>query len=267
MLVAAFFAVGGVGFTKLEQFVKKGVGPSERIRLLTPPLWMNDKLQAKVCAAVAHSRHLRPEEGAAASIQKNLSERVVWLDQVKVQVTNDQILIGAKWRKPVALVNVGAQKLYVDADLVVLDFVAMPNLPIVEVKGLPVVPRVPRPGEAWQREDLGAAVVILTKLERMDSVVARENPLLYEITSIDVSNFGGRKSNGSPHIVIYAKDNTKIIWGAEYGQWQRHLESTDKQKIAKLYQYYKEHGTLLSGVKYINLCDPQDDIPLPIDKD
>jgi len=65
---------------------------------------------------------------------------------------------------------------------------------------------------------------------------------------------------------LYAKDNTEIIWGAEVGKWQRYLESTDEDKLAKLYSYYKEYGTLLNVAKYINLRDPQDNIPLPIDK-
>jgi hypothetical protein len=80
-----------------------------------------------------------------------------------------------------------------------------------------------------------------------------------------VSNFDGRKSSRAPHIILYAGD-IEIIWGAELDKYQQHFESTDEQKIAKLYGHYKEYGTLLSGVKRINLCDPRDNIPLPIDK-
>ena len=45
-----------------------------------------------------------------------------------------------------------------------------------------------------------------------------------------------------------------------------YLEATDEDKLAKLYGYYEEFGTLLKGAKYINLRDPRDKIPLPIDK-
>jgi hypothetical protein len=100
----------------------------------------------------------------------------------------------------------------------------------------------------------------------MDRLVTPDKPLLYEIASVDVSNFKGRENSRFPHIVLYTKDNTEIIWGAEVGTWQQFLESTDEQKLAKLYEYYKKHGSLLGGVKYINLRDPQDNIPLPIDK-
>ena len=100
----------------------------------------------------------------------------------------------------------------------------------------------------------------------MDKLTTPDKPLLYEIDSIDVSNFNGRENRQFPHIVLYAKDKTEIIWGAEIGNWARHFEAKDEEKLAKLYSYYKEHGSLLEGVKYINLRDPQDDIPLPIDK-
>ena len=99
----------------------------------------------------------------------------------------------------------------------------------------------------------------------MDAVVCPDKPLLREIDRIDVSNFDGRKNKLRPHIVLYTKDNTQIIWGAEIGTWQRHLESPDDDKLAKLYTYYQQNGTL-SGVKYINLRDPQQTIYLPVDK-
>jgi len=154
----------------------------------------------------------------------------------------------------------------VDDELVVLDFVPMQNLPIAKVEGVSVAAEVPAPGQIWQKEDLAAAVAVLDRLDRMDGLVTPDKPLLYEIDRIDVSNFNGRENTQLPHIVLYAKDDTKIIWGAEVGKWQQHLESTDEQKLANLYKHYKEFGTLSGGVKYIILRDPQDNIPLPIDK-
>ena len=40
----------------------------------------------------------------------------------------------------------------------------------------------------------------------------------------------------------------------------------DEEKLAKLYAYYKEFGSLSADVKYINLRNPQDKMPQPIDK-
>jgi len=256
----------GVAFRK---YVKKAVPVSEKVGLLkleNPPAWVNQTLKEKIYAAArAYGEDLKLDEDAAESVQQNIETLVAWLDEVKVQVTHDSIRIKGRWRKPLALVKLGFQSFYVDAELVVLDFVPMSNLPIVRIKGLSVVTKVPPPGEVWQRDALAAAIAILARLDQMDKLVTPDSPLLYEIDSIDVSNFNGRQDSRFPHIVLYAKDNTEIIWGAEIGTWQRYLEATDEQKIAKLYGYYKEYGSL-RDVKYINLRDPQDNVPLPIDK-
>lgn len=125
---------------------------------------------------------------------------------------------------------------------------------------------MPAVGTLFEKEDLAAAITILAALTKMDKSVTPDKPLLYEIDSINISNFNGRKNNRQPHIILYTKDNTEIIWGAEFGNWQQHLEATDEEKLAKLYGYYKEYGTLSGGAKYINLRDPQNTVPLPIDK-
>jgi cell division septal protein FtsQ len=108
-------------------------------------------------------------------------------------------------------------------------------------------------------------MAVLNRLSLMDIAVSADKPLLRQIDRIDVANFEGRKNKREPHISLYTKDGTQIIWGAELGTWQRHLESPDDDKLAKLYTYYQQYGTL-SGVKYINLRDPQQKIYLPVDK-
>lgn len=261
------------GFISLENYVKNNVPVWEKtspLKLIDPPPWVNETLQTKIYAAAAPRPVLIPSEEAARLVQKNLAQTTPWLDEVTVQSTHDSIQITGKWRRPLAMVRSSLNKFYVDSDLVVLDFVSIPNLHVVRVEGLPLIIKTPPPGIVWQHDDLAAAVAVLKRLDRRDKdIEASQKPLLSEIDSIDVSNFEGRENARFPHIVLYAKDNTEIIWGAEVGKWQRHLESTDEQKLAKLYSYYKKHGSLLAGVtgvKYINLCDPQDNIPLPIDK-
>ena len=275
--VSAAMGIGFVffmreGFISLENYVKKNVPNWQKespLKLVDVPPWVNEPLQTKIYAAAAPRPNLIPNEEAARLVQKNLALTTAWLDEVTVQSTHDSIQISGKWRRPLALVRSSLNKFYVDSDMVVLDFVPLPNLHIVRVEGLPLIIKTPPLGRVWQRDDLAAAVAILANLRRMDKNVTPEKPLLYDIASIDMSNFKGLENSRFPHIVLYTKDNTEIIWGVEIGEWQKHLESTDEQKLAKLYQYYKKHGSLLggvTGVKYINLCDPQDNIPLPIDK-
>lgn len=261
-------AVAAFIFYFLEQYVR-AIKPvqSAALELIDVPEWVNEALQERIYqAAVAYGEDIKVDETVARTVQQNIEELVRWVDDVRVLTTRDRLLIEARWRRPVALVELAGQKRYLDSELVALDFVPVASLPIVKIVGLTGPREVPEAGQVWRRADLSAAVTILSKLGQMDTTVAPGKPLLYEIDRIDVSNFEGRKNRREPHIVLYTKDDTEIIWGAEFGTWQRYLEAPDDEKLAKLYSYYEEFGTLLGGAKYINLRDPQEVIPRPTDK-
>jgi hypothetical protein len=259
-----------IGLLYLDRYRKETTPPMEgqvELELVDVPAWVNSELKQKaLTAAKGDLEDLRIDENAAGLVQQNIDRRFAWLDDVKVRTTHNALLIEGRWRKPMGLIKQGKRSFYVDAEQVVLDFVEMPGMPIVEITGLAAARNIRPLGEVWEGDDLAAAITLLDRLERRDRIETTQKPLLSEINRLDVSNFDGRKNRKLPHIVLYAKDDTKIMWGAKVGEWQRYLESTDEQKIAKLYSYYKEYGTLSGGVKYINLCDPQDDIPQPIDK-
>ena len=89
-----------------------------------------------------------------------------------------------------------------------------------------------------------------------------QNPLLFEIASIDMTNFYGRKysDQSKPHIILYAKDGTPILWGSEPGKTLGQIEATDQDKIASLYEFYDDKKTLRgiskSLFKTIDLRNP-----------
>jgi hypothetical protein len=259
-----------IGLLYLDKYRKETTPPMEGpvvLELVDVPAWVNSELKQKALdAAEGDLEDLRIDENAAGLVQQNIDRRFAWLDDVKVQTTHNALRIEGRWRKPVGLIKTGRSSFYVDAKQVVLDFVEMPGIPIVEITGLAAAKNIPPLGEVLEGDDLAAAITLLDRFERRDRIETTQKPLLGEISRLDLSNYDGRKNRKLPHIVLYANDDTKIMWGAKVGEWQRHLESTDEQKIANLYSYYKEYGTLSGGVKYINLCDPQDDIPQPIDK-
>jgi len=267
--VLCALAAVGAGFVFLGKYVKETVPVSSKIgpvELVDPPAWINQPLLERIyAAATAGGQELNLDEDAARSIQNNLERELAWLHNVRVQTTHENILVKADYRKPIALVKSGLQKFYVDDELVVLDFLPMPSLPIVRVEGIPVV-TMPPVGKASERDDLAAAVQVLKLLWGMDEQVTPDKPLLREIEVIDMSNFAGSKDPRAAHIVLYATDGTQIVWGAEVGMWQRHLEARDEEKLTMLYGFYTENGTLLAGVKYINLRNPQRSIPLPINR-
>jgi hypothetical protein len=261
--VLCFLAASGAFLRYAEAYVHT-VKPTAKgaLVLVGVPRWADRDLKNRV-AAVAGGTRFPLTEDTAALLARNLAP-LAWLHDVNVEVTHDSVRVKARWRKPLALIEKNGAKFYVDADLVVLDFMPMPHLPIVQIKGVAMA-KAPVPGETFDKADLAAGVALLLLLERMDAEVTPQNPLLEHIASIDVSNFNGRKSR-EPHLVLHTKADTQIIWGAEIGEWAKYLEAKDDQKLAKLYTYYRDVGSLGAGVKYINLRDPQDRVPQPIDK-
>jgi hypothetical protein len=268
LFIVCLLAMVPIVFIIITRYVDDTVAVTETIgdlELVGAPDWINERLKQKIVdAAVSNGEDLRLDEDAAVSVRQNLSQ-ISWLEDVTIQTTNTSIRILASWRKPLALIKFGAEKFYVDKNLIVMDYIPVPKLAIIEVKNVQVN-RLPKLGQKWELADLVAAVEILEQFNIWDGIQTPDKPLLNEIASIDVKNFDGRSDSRSAHIILYTTDNTEIIWGAQIGAWQRHIESPDEEKLAKLYTYYKEQGSLLGGAKYINLRDPQDKIPLPIDK-
>jgi cell division septal protein FtsQ len=269
LFVCALVAVLA-GFAFLDRYVKQqalALPGSRTIELVGDiPAWIGEEIKNKVyAAAAAEAGNEGVDENAAASVQRSIKQQVPWLADVRVQTTHNSIRISGRWRKPIAVVTAEKNKFFIDSDLVVLDYMPIENLSVVTVTGLEFDKRPPIPGEVWRGDDLAAALAVLSRMERMDTAVCPAKPLLREIDRIDIDNFDGRRKKREPHIVLYTKDNIQIIWGAEIGAWQRHLESPDDDKLAKLYTYYQQHGTL-SDIKYINLRDPRQTIYLPVDK-
>jgi hypothetical protein len=263
--IALFVIAIGIFLIFAEKYVRTtnptGTGP---VVFVNVPEWIGEQLKSKILA-YAGGRTFQLDEQAAQLVQENLSASA-WLSENKAITTDKEIQVYATFRKPVALVKSGLSPFYVDAEQVVLDYVPMPHLMIVEIKGLSPLQKMPRYGDLWNSKDLAAAIKLLNRINRMDKEITPTKPLLREIASIDVDNYNGRKNRSRPHIILFTKDNTEIQWGAELGTWQKYLESTDEDKLAKLYGYYQAYNTLSAGAKYINLRDPRDNIPLPIDR-
>ncbi len=252
----------------LEQYVGDKKNLDEKtalLKLVEPPLWLNESLKRKIySAAIAGDEDLKLDNEAAASVQQNLATFVPWFENVEVRATNESLLIEASWRTPVALIEAGSNKVYVDANLVVLDYVPMEKLPIISITGLRRA-RPPKPAVVWEKDDLAAAIEILKLLIDRDKLYGPEKPLLLEIKDIDVTNFNGRENRNKPHIILHATDDTEIVWGAEVGKSTQLLEVPYNEKLIRLYSYYHQHQTLLGTAPKIVLCEPADYVPQPID--
>jgi hypothetical protein len=264
--VICFLAASGAFLRYAEGYVKT-VAPMEegRLMLVDVPTWVNWDLKNTV-ADIAGGTRFPLTDDTAKVIAEHLA-LMSWLADVNVRVTHDSILVAARWRKPVVMIDLREdnKKIYVDQDLVVMDYMPMPHLPIVEVKGLSLN-IVPLPGQTFDQGDLQAAVNLAVLLNQTDAEFAPKTPLLEQIASIDVSNYKGNKNPRKEHIVLHAKDGAMIIYGAEIGEYAKYAEASDEEKLASLYGYYKESGSFGSEAKYINLRIPQNRVLLPIDR-
>ena len=261
-VVLCILSVVAAGFVFLDRYVQKitlsdQVGP---LQFIDRPYWFNNELLQKAQEAAGGSEFAL-NETVARAVAENL-ELVPWLYNVKVQTTSSSVEVRAKYRRPAGLIKRSGKTHYIDHDAVVLPFLPIKNLTIVEIKGF-LARTIPPEGVPMTGDDIAAAIKLLYALETMDRISTPDAPLLKEIDSIDVSNLDGRRNRHKAHIVLYAKDGTQVNWGAAYGRSARYLEASDKEKVAMLYEFYTQNGTIQGIVKYIDLRNPQEAVPRP----
>jgi len=262
-MTAVFVAVG-VGFYFLERYVPRPGGQGQLV-LINKPEWVNDELEGRLYDIVNLNGGLEINEQTAKRVQQNIEQNFAWVKKAVVRATSSEVLIEALWRKPAVLISAGRKKFYLDGDKVVLDYVEFSGPELLKVTGVRFGSKGLAAGEICELADAAAAVAIVECLNDMDAELTPDNPLIGQVDRIDVSNFNGRHNSRASHILMYTSDNTEIRWGSAIGQWQRNMESTDQEKLAKLYYHYKRNGNSLAGARYINLCDPTERVPQPVD--
>ena len=130
------------GFTFLDGYVKKqtaGTLGSRTIELVGEvPSWISEEIKNRIYAAATAEANnsVNDDEKIAASAQQNIAHLVPWLADAKVQTTHKSILISGHWRKPILLVTAEKNKFFIDADMVVLDYSPIGNLPVINITGM-----------------------------------------------------------------------------------------------------------------------------------
>jgi hypothetical protein len=156
LLVVSIFVGAAVGLVFLDRYVKRVEPAAERpaiLKLTGVPRWVNEGLKDKIYAAASGfgQQSLTLSDDAAMNVQRNIAQHVPWLSEVSVRTTSDRLLIDAQWRKPVALIEEGKNKFYVDENLVMLDYVEVASLPVVKVTGLSDADKKPVYGQVWMK--------------------------------------------------------------------------------------------------------------------
>lgn len=289
LFLTTLVAGGAIGLIYMDRYVNfdryvDSAGtpqpPDGSLKLINPPIWLNQEWVDTLIAAAGGKRFPLNQTSAeeVGGLLKNLS----WLENVQVQTTPEYLTVKADYRRPVGWVlSRRKQKVYVDIDMTVLDYIPVTTIPVVEIKGM-ASSKVPEPGQRWLADDAAAGVELLNWLYTMDlhfqhkkagtgndtaSLLVEKTPgkpLLDEIESVDVSNFAARKSRSASNLVLTVTDGTRVYWGAAWGQASVYFEADEKDKLARLYQFFMDHHNTLTGTaKYIELRWPQNSIPRP----
>ena len=260
-VITMLVMIGGIcyGFVKLEDFVRNDLynehESSVPLRLVDRPDWVNQELLKRINETAKMGLERLPIEPATAEmVARNLDSHLKWLTDISVRTAHDVIEVRAKYRKPVASLKTQGGTFYVDQEFYALDYIPMNSLSIVEITGFKNKEK-PIPGQPWREDDIAAAVKLIRMLQEMDK--GQTKKLIYEIESVDVSNFNKRGSSVS-QLIIKTIDGPEILWGAEPGQAVANVEMPEEQKLMSLYEMFRTKGTLKGKYKYIDLRYPKD---------
>lgn len=251
------------GFAKLEDFVRNEIcrenESSIPLMLIDKPDWLNQELLKRIneTARMGEERlSFRPD--TASVVARNLDSHFKWLTDIRVHTTAEAVEVYAKYRKPVAILKTDGGEYYVDDELVALDFIPINTFRIIEITGFKNKAK-PLPGQYLREDDIAAGLKLIRLLQQMD--MQQTKKLIYEIQSIDVSNYNKRGAAVS-QLIIRTIDGVEVLWGAEPGQAAANVESPEEQKLMSLYKMFRTRGTLKPQTpeeyKYIDLRYPKE---------
>lgn len=281
-IVAVVVILGGLafGFVRLDRYVKSlpDLQRWGHLELYGLPAWVRTSPALQEVIRQTAGTNLPLVEETAEAIGRRL-EALPWMYNVYVQTGSQTVKVRAGYRRPRAVVRRGEESWHL-AWVGPPDVLYTPHqrrvlvMPALEIEGIPIVEitgfasRPPRPQGAvalWEAEEIISTVELVATLGRMDELNCPDQPLLDHIARIDVANFNGRKDPKQSHIVMYTTGGTEIRWGAAFGQAATYSESTEQEKIASLYTFYKKHGRIDGTVKYIDLRIAQILPPRPLE--
>jgi hypothetical protein len=150
------------------------------------------------------------------------------------------------------MVQHGGEFLLVDADGVRLPGKYLYNPAWKLVQGVRASP--PEPGVSWEGQDIRAGLAVIEALG--------EQPFADQITAVLVDNVGGRHQPGRSHVEL-ATDRAggRIRWGSAPGTEVE--ENSVPQKVAILYENYRQTGRLDAGHPVIDISTFPDRFTVP----
>jgi len=278
-------AAAALGFSALEgRVLTGGIGArptTVRIVLTEPPDWMPQSLAAQLTASLAR--------GGLDYYNKRLTAAVFdrakanpWVRRV-IRVTKRRsddpsvavVEVQAVFRMPVARIHAPTGYAYVDADGVRLParqvprwasvgpgrsgrsyYISRADVPrdrrvsrihYIIIDGVQSPP--PPVGRRWPGDDIAAGL-------RLIALIAAK-PYAYQISAVDVRNYGGRLLEDQPHLRMYAQLGRNRPTDIRFGRFPRSdgdYNVRPARKLSYLDEYAADHGGRLAGInRYLDL--------------
>ena len=266
LLAAAAIAIvcAGIayGFMRMGETVREA--PEYQVsraslRLVAGPEWMTPAILAELDVTGELPERFSLLDPTIAARVARAYERCVWVERTESVVKRDPRVAGngpplevrLKFRRPVAFVQVsGRDGFYlVDGRAVRLPGVyrepKLGEVRLLVIMGCRVPP--PAPGLLWAAPALESGVRVA------DAVQSRREK--FGLTTVDVSNFGGRRDPRDTEIALYTENHTRIKWGkAPTPESERLLEKSPVEKVGYLdFVYDRLEGRIDGVLSYIDI--------------
>lgn len=266
LLVAAaaaiFCGAVGYGFVRMGEAVR--AAPEYQVsraslRLVAGPEWMTPAILAELDVTRELPERFNLLDPTIAARVAGAYERCVWIERVVSVVKRDPRVAGKgpplevrlKFRRPVAFVQVsGRDGFYlVDGRAVRLPGVyrepKLGEVRLLVIMGCREPP--PEPGRLWATPALESGVRVA------DAVQSRREK--FGLTTVDVSNFGGRRDPRETEVALYTENHTQIKWGkAPTPEAERLQEKSPAEKVGYLdFVYDRLEGRVDGVLSYIDI--------------
>ncbi len=241
--VCLILAVVGYGAVLLKRYVAHlplfNVNVKS-ISLADPPAWAPDTLGAQIRRAMPEKANIFDKDLPRTVYEA--CRKLYWVESVESvkKAYPNRLELKLKLREPVAYVRHRGDRYLTDSRgtrLPNLYYRHVPGQPDkLDIKGLEGDP--PEEGETW--EDLEALLDgITTARDIAGSDICRKA----EITTIDVSNLGGRKKPTESRIVLITAAQTRIYWGRS-SRNPGYADLSTADKLQNLEKAWNESGGL-----------------------
>jgi hypothetical protein len=228
----------------------------ESITIADPPAWAPQALGAEIRAAMPKEANVFDRD-LPRKVYKSC-KNLYWVEQIDSvrKVYPNTLELKMKLRTPAAYVLYGGEPYLVDlkGKRLPRHYYQKPDgvQDMLIIKGVEGIP--PEPGGQWvDHEALTSALAVVENIA--NTTLCRKAG----ITTVDVANFVGRKTATDSHIVLWTKDQTRILWGRSSNN-HKFGDLSIKEKLANMDKALNEYNNL-AKIEYVNVYSVANQCP------